>query len=99
MTEGKNGSGPIMPLGMVKTGETVKLIEIQGGRKIRKRLADLGLNIGMSARIVQGGFYGPIILAVKDDSRLALGRGVAHKILVSLPADSDEDEESEADEE
>ncbi len=79
-----NGPIPEMPMSMVSSGETVKLIEIRGGRRVRKRLADLGLNIGMSIRVVQGNSSGPMILAVKGDARLAVGRGVACKIIVSL---------------
>ena len=74
----------MMPLSMAMPGETVQLVEIAGGRKLRKRLADLGLGIGMTARVVQGGASGAMILAVKEDSRLALGRGITHKIMVVL---------------
>lgn len=70
-----------MPLAMVSPGQEVRLIAIQSGQRMRKRLADLGLNLGMTVRVLQHDGQGPIILAVKD-SRLALGRGVAHKILV-----------------
>jgi Fe2+ transport system protein FeoA len=66
---------------MVSPGEEVRLVAIHGGHRMRKRLADLGLNIGMTVRVVQRNGHGPLILAVKD-SRLAVGRGMAHKILV-----------------
>ncbi len=72
------------PLSAIDAGETVSLIEIQGGRKLRKRFADLGLNVGMSIRVVQNAHSGPLILAVKDDTRLAIGRGMAGKICVSM---------------
>ena len=70
-----------LPLSNVLPGETVELVEIHSGRTLRKRLADLGLNIGMTVRVVQGNHHGPVILAVKEDSRLAIGRGMAHKIM------------------
>jgi Fe2+ transport system protein FeoA len=72
-----------MPLAMVTPGEEVRLIAIHGGQRMRKRLADLGLNLGMTVRVMQRDGHGPLILAVKD-SRLALGRGMAHKIEVEL---------------
>jgi ferrous iron transport protein A len=50
---------------------------------MRKRLADLGLNLGMTVRVMHRDRHGPLILAVKD-SRLALGRGMAHRIMVEL---------------
>ena len=76
-----------MPLSMAQPGETVELVEILGGHRMRKRLADLGLNVGMAIRVVQGGRYGPKILAVKEDTRLAIGAGMCHKIIVTTPTD------------
>lgn len=73
----------MMPLAMVAPGEEVRLTAIRGGRRLRKRLADLGLNLGMTVRVIQRDRHGPLILAVKD-GRLALGRGMAHKIMVEL---------------
>ncbi len=71
----------MMPLAMVSPGEKVRLTAIHGGQRLRKRLADLGLNLGMTVRVLHHNGHGPLILAVKD-SRLAVGRGMAHKIIV-----------------
>lgn len=73
---------PIMTLNMVRSGETVELVQIKEGTRLRKRLADLGLNVGLPVRVVQNHFTGPLILAVKEDARLAIGRGMAHNIRV-----------------
>jgi Fe2+ transport system protein FeoA len=73
----------MMPLAMVAPGEEVRLTAIRGGQRMRRRLADLGLNLGMAVHVIQRDRHGPMILAVKD-SRLALGRGMAHKIMVEL---------------
>lgn len=70
------------PLSTISAGQTVELVGIQGGRRLRKRLADLGLNTGRHVRVVQNHFAGPLILAVQHDARLAIGRGMAHKIIV-----------------
>ncbi|MBI5958214.1 MAG: ferrous iron transport protein A [Chloroflexi bacterium] len=72
----------MMMLSMVSPGETVEVIRIGEGRRLRKRLADLGLTAGLQVRVVQNCFAGPLILAVKQDCRLAIGRGMAHKIQV-----------------
>jgi len=72
-----------MPLVMISEGEEVCLVAIRGGLHLRKRLADLGLNIGTTFRVVRVNPHGPMILAVKD-SRLALGRGMAQKVLVEI---------------
>ena len=70
-----------MPLAMVEAGLNVSVISLHGGLHVRKRLSDLGLAPGMMVRVVQRDPKGPIILAVKE-SRLAIGRGMAHKIMV-----------------
>lgn len=72
-----------MPLSMVPCDSCVRLIGIQGGRRLRKRMAELGLNPGSTVRVVQRHGHGPMILAVKEDTRMAIGRGMAHKILVT----------------
>ncbi len=72
-----------IPLAMVSSGETVRLISVGGGQGIRKRLADLGLNVGEKLFVIQSTSQGPMILGVKE-SRLAIGRGVAYKIFVEI---------------
>lgn len=73
----------MMSLTLASVGEEVRLVAIHGGQGMRKRMADLGLNPGMSLRVVQMNPDGPVIVAVKD-SRLALGRGMAQKVMVEL---------------
>lgn len=73
----------MLPLAMIAEGENVQLVNIIGGRVLRKRLADLGLNPGMSLKVIQVDPQGPMILAVKD-SRIAMGRGMAQKVMVEL---------------
>lgn len=73
----------MMPLTLASVGEDVRLVDIRGGQELRKRLADLGFNQGMSLRVVQMDTDGPVILAVKD-SRMVLGRGMAQKVMVEL---------------
>ncbi len=71
----------MMPLAMAQPGEDVKLVALRGGHRMRRRLADMGLTLNMPLRVVQRNGHGPLILAVKD-SRLAIGRGMAHHIMV-----------------
>ena len=72
----------MMPLTMVSPGERVRLIDVRGGHGARRRLADLGLTPGTVLQVVQSATGGPLIVAFKNDARLALGRGMAHKIVV-----------------
>lgn len=70
------------PLSMAHCDQCVRLVGIEGGRTLRKRLCEMGLNPGCELRVVHASGGGPLILAVKEDTRLALGRGMAHRILV-----------------
>lgn len=76
------------PLSSIRAGQTVELVAIGECRRLRKRLADLGLNTGVCVRVVQNSFAGPLILAVREDARLAIGRGMARKIMVAAPDSS-----------
>ncbi|GAB4430364.1 MAG: ferrous iron transport protein A [Anaerolineae bacterium] len=69
-----------LPLSMVSPGTPVKLIGIAAGRKLRHRLTELGLTPGVELQVMQDQ-GGPLLVAVYG-SRLALGRGTAHKIMV-----------------
>jgi len=73
---------PTFPLSFANRGETVVLMDVQAGDKLRKHLGDLGLNVGMRVRIIQSGGSGPLIVAAAHDSRLALSRAMAQKIMV-----------------
>jgi Fe2+ transport system protein FeoA len=65
---------------MVSPGKWVRLVEINAGRRLRRRLTELGLIPGVEFQIMQDE-GGPLLLAIRD-SRLALGRGAASKIIV-----------------
>ena len=69
------------PLPFANTGQDVVVVSINGGRKIRSRLNDMGLNEGLKIRVLHSHGAGPCIVLV-GDTRLALGRGMAQKILV-----------------
>ena len=71
-----------MPLSMAAPGQEVELVAVHGGWGIRRRLAEMGFNPGVRLRVIHSG-GGPIIVAVRE-ARLALGRGMAHKIMVKL---------------
>ena len=69
---------------MVAPGDSAQLMDVRSCEFMQKRLADLGLNVGTCVRVVQSDPCGPMILAFRNDARLAIGRGVAQKIMVSL---------------
>lgn len=83
MTSPSATTQPTMPLSMVSRGETVIVRHIHGQPKLRQRLFDLGLNQGAEIRIVKNELPHPLIIAVKEDSRLALERGMTQHIFVT----------------
>ena len=70
------------PLTMAVRGQLVRLTKIMAGRKLTHRLTELGLTPGVNFEVLHD-HGGPLLLAVRD-SRLALGRGMASKILVEV---------------
>jgi ferrous iron transport protein A len=76
-------------LGAVRAGELVHIRQVQGGRTLLSRLASLGFTPGAPLRVIQNFGRGPIIVALRD-TRVALGRGEASKILVERAAGGDD---------
>ncbi len=68
------------PLTTVTPGQEVTLIDIQGGRGLRSKLYSMGLIPGVKLTLM-GNRGGPIMIAI-NDTRLALGFGMARKIIV-----------------
>ena len=70
-----------IPLTMVIPGREVTLVAIHGGRGLRARLTDMGLNEGMRLKVIHSHRPGPCIILI-GNTRLILGHGMASKILV-----------------
>lgn len=70
-----------MPLSMVAAGKKVKLLTVNAGRGLKARLANMGLVPGVELEVISNSRRGPFIVAMKE-TRLLLGRGMAHKIEV-----------------
>ena len=60
----------------------VRLLKINAGEGLAGRLSALGLTPGVELTVIQDA-GGPLLLSVRD-SRLAVGRGLAQKIVVEL---------------
>ena len=69
-----------MPLGMAGVGETNIIRKITGRDEVRQHLAELGVVVGEAVTVVSE-LGGSLILSVKD-SRIALDRGMAMRIIV-----------------
>ncbi len=70
-----------MPLCMAAPGQQMIVTGFRGGFGMRRRLADLGLNIGMDVKVVSMDPAGPLLVEIKG-ARYAIGRGLAHHIFV-----------------
>ena len=68
------------PLSTAREGEEVNIIRIEGGRRVSRRLMEMGLSSSSRIKVVQNS-GGPVIIVCKR-TRMALGRGVSQKILV-----------------
>jgi ferrous iron transport protein A len=70
------------PLDRVEENRQVRVVDIQGGWVIRRRLGQMGIHPGDVITLVRyGAFQGPILIQVHG-SQVALGRGIASRILV-----------------
>ncbi|MBK8174969.1 MAG: ferrous iron transport protein A [Rhodospirillales bacterium] len=69
------------PLILAAEGERVRIVALGEGRGLNRKLADLGLTVGYEVVIVRNDGAGPMVIA-RDDMRLALGAGIAHRVLV-----------------
>lgn len=66
------------PLSSLGVGDAGCLLRIVAGRRLRRRLAELGLTPGVEMTVLQNA-GGPVLVCVRN-SRLALGREMAHKL-------------------
>lgn len=84
-----------MPLGLLGSGESAEIMEIrenngchQGGHhghgrcnEHSNRIEDMGLRVGKQVEMLNNEGRGPLLVRV-DESRIAMARGMAMKILV-----------------
>lgn len=73
----------VIPLALTNPGEVVKIDHISGGHGIRRRLFHMGLVPGKEIEVIKTHRPGPIIVVI-DQSRIALGKSVSKKIMVSV---------------
>ena len=70
----------MMPLSMVKPGETYTIKKVGGKEETRKFLENLGFVTGGEVTVVSE-IEGNLIVNVKD-SRVAIGKDMANRIMV-----------------
>ena len=69
-----------MPLSMVKKGEANIIKRVGGKEEVRKFLGNIGFVVGAAVTVISE-LKGNMIVEVKD-SRVAIGKDMANKIMV-----------------
>ncbi|HDJ66128.1 MAG TPA: ferrous iron transport protein A [Nitrososphaeria archaeon] len=71
----------LMPLAFLSEGEVGTVVEIRAGRGLTGRLLAMGIVPGAKIRVLKSSGPGPILVEI-GQTRIALGRGVAMKVMV-----------------
>ncbi len=71
----------LKPLALAPIGRPVRIVEIQGGRNLRNRLAHMGLFPGTVVVVELREAHGPVVIN-RGGVRIGVGTGMARKILV-----------------
>ncbi len=73
---------PSLPLGMLRDGDVATVLDVRGGRGLKRRMADMGMGPGARIEVVSdSASSGPVIVKVLD-TRIAIGRGMSRHIMV-----------------
>lgn len=90
------GEKNMMPLALLSAAERAEVTEVRNGNKClprrdgaaapktrscQDRVEDMGVRVGKVVEVLSNEGQGPILLKV-DESRIAMGRGIAMKIMV-----------------
>lgn len=84
----------MLPLGLLVNGEQAEILEIKGRKGAHSpdlerekacneqgRIENMGIRVGKSVQMLNNGGHGLLLLKV-DESRIAMDRGMAMKIMV-----------------
>lgn len=75
-------ASPVLPLNETTVGRRLRLVSIDGGDALRRRLLSLGLATGGIVEVVHR--RGGGVVVARDGNRVALGQGMAQKVLVEV---------------
>lgn len=68
------------PLAAAQEGEPLRIHLLRGGKTLEMRLTALGLNVGSELTVSQR--TGGSLVVLRGETRIALGAGMAHRIMV-----------------
>jgi ferrous iron transport protein A len=77
----------LISVGDLESGVKGVVRQLRGAREFTRRMASLGFTVGTELTVVQNYGHGPVIVSLRN-TRVALGRGEAFKVVVEVkPAD------------
>lgn len=68
------------PLNELSIGDTARVIEIQGGKNMTRRLMGLGLKVGSDVTVLHR--RGGGVVVGEGGNRIAIGGGVANRVIM-----------------
>ncbi len=76
----------VVRLSEAPPGKPLRIVDILGGHGVRRRLLALGFHKGDLVERNSGAIFGGpfLVKSLSSDTTVALGRGIAHKILVEV---------------
>jgi len=73
----------LLSLDRLSPGAPAVVRRLTGGNSFASRLAAMGLSVGSQVEVLQNRGRGPVLALVRD-TRIALGRGEAVKVMVEV---------------
>lgn len=75
----------VVPLSALSEGQRGTVVGLAGGIAFQNRIVSMGMPLGCEVEVLQNGtpHRGPTLVAV-GETRLAIGHGMAEKILVAI---------------
>lgn len=70
----------------ISPGTSVRVIEFSGGKNLQSKLTQFGIHPGDCLRLLRRAPLGGPLLVECNGREIALGRGVAEKIIVEIDA-------------
>ena len=77
-------NGLMMTLLQISPGFNVRVIDFAGGLNLRRKLRQYGIHPGDCLRLLRKAPLGGPLLVECNEREIALGRGIADKIIVEL---------------
>jgi len=76
----EEGPKYIVPLSILPAGSRARVVDVKGGYGFRRKLFEMGVTPNAIVEVLANS-RGPILIRVRG-AVIAIGRGMAHKILV-----------------